>query len=112
MDKVAISLIVAVVLALVGVAGDFYIKLSGIGPKFMEVKWFIIGFIIYGLTAFGWFYVMKHVKLATLGVFYAVSTVLFVTLLGVLHFKERINIYEIIGIGAAILSLVLLGKHA
>ena len=71
MSTVLIPLLIVVLLSFIGVVGDFFIKLSGQGTKFMEIKWFVLGFLIYGLTAFGWFYVMKNVKLATLGVFYA-----------------------------------------
>jgi drug/metabolite transporter (DMT)-like permease len=112
MDKIVLWLLFSIVLALIGVVGDFFIKLSGNGTKFIELKWFIIGFVIYAMTAFGWFYLMKNVKLATLGVFYSISTVLFVTILGVFYFKESINFYEIVGIVAAIISLILLGKFA
>jgi drug/metabolite transporter (DMT)-like permease len=112
MNKVFLSLIATILLALVGVAGDFFIKLAGSGKKFMEVKWFVIGFVIYALTAFGWFFVMKNIKLSTVGVFYAVSTVLFLTALGVFYFKESINVYEIIGLALAITGIILLGKFA
>jgi len=112
MDKILFSLLITIFLGLVGVIGDFFIKLSGNGTKFMELKWFIIGFLIYASTAFGWFYVMKHVKLATLGVFYLISTIIFLTIVGVFYFKERLNLYEIIGIITAIISLILLGKFA
>jgi len=55
---------------------------------------------------------MKNIKLATLGVFYAVSTILFLVIIGTFYFKEPINIYEMIGIIGAIASLILLGKFA
>jgi drug/metabolite transporter (DMT)-like permease len=78
----------------------------------MEIRWFILGFMIYALTAFGWFYVMKNIKLATLGVFYAISTIIFLVLVGIFYFRESLNVYEIIGIGLAIVSLVILGRFA
>ncbi len=112
MDKITISLAATVLLALVGVVGDFFINLAGEGKKFVELKWFIVGFIIYALTAFGWFFVMKNIKLSTLGVFYAISTVLFLTIVSTFYFKEPLGWYEIIGIIMAIISLVLLGKFA
>ena len=76
--------------------GDFFINLAGEGKKFIELKWFVIGFLIYSSTLFGWFFAMKNVKLATAGIFYAVSIVIFLTIIGTLYFKEPINIYEII----------------
>ena len=112
MDKITISLIAAVLLALIGVIGDFFINLAGEGKKFIELGWFIIGFLIYAATAFGWFFVMKHIKLSTLGVFYAISTMLFLTIVSVFYFKESISPYEIIGIVLAVISIILLGKLA
>jgi multidrug transporter EmrE-like cation transporter len=105
-------LALVVLLSLIGVVGDFFVKLAGSGTKFIELRWFIIGFLIYASTAFGWFFVMKHIKLATLGVFYAVSTVLFITIVGVFYFKESLNVYEVVGIVTAIISIVLLGRFA
>jgi drug/metabolite transporter (DMT)-like permease len=107
-----LSLFGAIFLSAIGVLGDSFIKLSGSGKNFMDIKWFILGFIVYGLTAFGWFFVMKNIKLSTLGVFYAISTVIFLMIVGVFYFKEPLNNYEIIGIILAIISLILLGKFA
>lgn len=112
MDKTTLSLLFIVGFALLGVIGDFFLKLAGSGQKFMEVKWFLIGFLIYASTAFGWFYVMKHLKLATVGAIYAVIVILLLTLVGTFYFHEQLSFYEIIGITAALISLVLLGRFA
>lgn len=109
MDELLITVLVVVLLSLVGVMGDFFVKMAGLG-KGMDARWLLLGAGVYALTAFGWFYVMKHAKLTTLGVFYTVSTVLFLTVLGVFCFKERIEALEVIGIVTGILSLVLLAR--
>ncbi len=101
----------AIILAFVGVVGDFFIKLAGL-HKTMEIKWFSVGLIIYALTAFGWFFAIKHIKLSTLGVIYAVSTVLFLVIIGVFYFKESLNAYEILGVAIGVISIVLLGRFA
>ena len=110
MDKTTIAILLAVFLGLVGVAGDFFIKLATTGPKPPILKWFIIGMLIWASVAFGWYYVYKHLKLSTSAVFYAVSTVLFLTFVSVFYFKEKLNLYEAIGIAMAIASLVLLKR--
>ncbi len=107
-----LSLLGVILLSAMGAIGDSFIKLSGAGKIFMDVKWFIVGFVIYAATAFGWFFVMKNIKLSTLGVFYAVSTIIFLIIVGVFYFKEPLNNYEIVGIILAIVSLILLGKFA
>lgn len=112
MSNILISLLIIVFLSLVGVIGDFFIKLSGSGAKFIELKWFILGFMIYASTAFGWFYVMKNIKLATLGIFYAISTSLLLVFVGVFYFKESFNYYEVVGLVTAVISLLLLSRFA
>lgn len=107
-----ISLLVVLLIALIETAADFFIKLSGSGKEYMNLKWFIPGFILYSATAFLWFYAVKHEKLFTAGVFFAVFTVLFLTLISVFYFKESLNIYEAIGIVLAVISLILLGRFA
>lgn len=99
-------------LAMVGVIGDFFIKLSGQGPKFMDVKWFVSGAFIYISTSAGWFYVMKHIKLSSIGVIYSLTTALLIVAIGVFYFHEKLNVYEIIGIITAIVSVILLSRFA
>lgn len=106
-----LSILGIFVLAAVGVLGDSFLKISGSG-KSVDIKLFIIGFVIYALTAFGWFFVIKYNKLSTLGVFYAISTIIFLLIVGVFYFKESLNSYEIIGIVLAIISLILLGRFS
>ncbi len=112
MNEKLIAIFVIVVLSLIGVIGDWFIKLSGSGEKFIDLKWFFLGLIVYASTTIGWFYVMKHIKLATLGVFYGIFTILFLTVLGIVFFKETLSSLEIIGIIAGMTSIVLLGKFA
>ena len=110
MKSVTIGIIGAILLALIGVVADFFIKLAGSGSKYIELKWFVLGALIYALTSFGWFYVMKHIKLSTLGVFYAVSTIIFLVIVGVFYFKEELRFYEGLGIFLGIISLILLWR--
>jgi small multidrug resistance pump len=55
---------------------------------------------------------MKHMKLATLGVVYSVSTVLLLAFVGVIFFQESLNAYEISGIVLAIAALILLSAFS
>jgi len=106
-----ISLLVAVILSFIGVAGDFFIKLAGKG-KIVEWKWLILGMIIYASTSFGWFYAMRNVKLSILGVYYAIFTILFLTVLDTVYFHDRLSFLEIVGIALAIISLIILARFA
>ncbi len=105
-----LSILVIIFLAAVGVLGDYFIKLSGNGEKYIDYPPFFVGMILYALTAFGWFYVMKHIKLSTIGVFFALSNIVLMALAGVIFFKENLNTYDIIGIAFGALSIILLAR--
>ena len=78
----------------------------------LRSPWFYIGFALYASTAFGWVFVMKHLKLATIGVVYSVAMILLLTSIGVIFFRESLNYYEIAGLLMAIGSLVLLMRFS
>ncbi|MEK6951653.1 MAG: transporter [Nanoarchaeota archaeon] len=99
-------------LSLIGVLGDYFLKLSGSGNNYIDWKWFLIGMILYSSTAVGWFFVMKHIKLGTLGTVYATTTVLALALVGFFFFKETMNYYEITGLIMGIIAIVLLARFA
>ncbi len=104
--------IFTLLLALFGVVGDYFIKLSGQETKTLQWEHFAIGLIIYASSAFGWFYVMRHIKLSSLGIIYSLSTVLLLVVIGIFYFHEQINAQELIGIVLAVTSLILLSRFA
>jgi small multidrug resistance pump len=108
MDSTKLAVIVTVAFSVVGVVGDYFLKIASAKDASLKTPAFYIGFLIYASTAFGWVFVMKHLKLATVGVVYCVSMVLLLTAIGVVAFKESLSGYEIAGIAMAIASLVLL----
>ncbi len=99
-------------MSVVVLLGDYFLKRSGSGEAYLEPRLFAIGFVIESLTTFGWFYAMKHLKLATVATYYSVLTVLLLSALGFFVFDERLNLGEVLGIVAAILALVLLARFA
>jgi multidrug transporter EmrE-like cation transporter len=110
MDKPTVAALVAAVMSAVGIVGDYFLKrASGEEPP-LASKWFYIGLAFYASTAFAWVYVMRHLKLATIGVIYSVCMILMLTAMGVIWFDESLNHYEMIGIGLAIGAIVLLAR--
>jgi len=112
MDKNSFAVVVTVGFSLLGVLGDYFLKLASANENSLRTLWFYIGFAVYAATAFGWVFVMKHLKLATIGVVYSVSMILLLTAIGVLFFQESLNYYEIAGLIMAIASLFLLIRFA
>jgi small multidrug resistance pump len=103
--------LVMVAVAGVAVIGDWFLKLASQNPTPYMNRWFLCGCVIYSLCAFGWVFVMQHLKLATIGVVYSISTILMLTALGVFAFGETLTKSEWAGIGCAVLSIVLLARH-
>ena len=112
MDKTALAILVTIGFSVVGVLGDYFLKLASGEEQSLKSIWFYIGFAVYASTAFGWVFVMKHLKLATIGVVYSVSMILLLTAIGAVLFREALNAYEVVGLIMAIGSLVLLMRFA
>jgi len=110
--KNVLPLLVTVGFSLVGVLGDYLLKLASEQKNPLRSGWFYIGFAVYASTAFGWVYVMRHLKLATIGAVYSVSMILLLTALGSVVFREALNAAEVLGLTLAIASLVLLMRFA
>ena len=112
MSKTMLALLVTVAFSAVGVLGDYFLKLSSASEQPLRTRWFYIGFVVYASTAFGWVFVMRHLKLGTISVVYSISMVLLLTAIGVVFFGESLNRYELAGIVLAMTSLVLLMRFA
>jgi drug/metabolite transporter (DMT)-like permease len=105
---------VAVTIGLAALAtfGDYFLKLASLDTRALHSKWFVAGCCVYVLGAFGWVFVLRHLKLATIGVVYSLSTVLLLTVLGAVVFDESLNRYEVAGIAFGVLSILLLARFS
>lgn len=101
------AVLITVFLALVAVASDGFLKVASESPRPFANWHFVAGFLIYGLTAFGWVIVMPHLKLAYIGVIFCLTMVLGLCALG-FYFGETLQPREWLGVGLAVASLVLL----
>jgi drug/metabolite transporter (DMT)-like permease len=112
MENKALAVLVVAGFSAVGVLGDYFLKLASEQPQSLRSPWFYVGFAVYASTAFGWVFVMKYLKLSTIGVVYSVSMILLLTAIGVVAFRESLNAYEIAGLVMAIAALTLLTRFA
>lgn len=112
MDRQTTAVLVTVGFSVVGVVGDYFLKLASGRDQPLRSGWFYLGFALYASTAFGWVYVMRHLKLATIGVLYSVSMILLLTAVGVVAFGESLSTTEAVGIVLALASLALLTRFA
>jgi small multidrug resistance pump len=112
MEKNSLAVVITIAFSVLGVLGDYFLKLASAHEHSLKTMWFYIGFVVYASTAFGWVFVMKQLKLATISVVYSVSMVVLLTAIGVVFFRESLNYYEIAGLVMAIASLILLIRFA
>ena len=112
MGKHSLAVIVTIGFSVVGVLGDYLLKLASAQENSLRSRWFYVGFAVYASTAFGWVFTMKYLKLATIGVVYSVSMMLLLTAIGVVFFRETLTAYEVAGLVMAIASLILLIRFA
>jgi len=112
MENKALAVLVTVAFSGVGVLGDYFLKVASQQPHSLRSPSFYVGFAVYASTAFGWVFVMKYLKLSTIGVVYSVSMVLLLTAIGVVAFRESLNAYELAGLLMAITALALLARFA
>jgi drug/metabolite transporter (DMT)-like permease len=112
MKRTTLAVLVTVSFSMIGVLGDYFLKLASARDQPLRTGWFYLGFALYASTAFGWVFVMRHLKLGTISVLYSVSMVLLLTAVGVVLFGESLNYYELAGIVLAVASLVLLMRFA
>ena len=112
MNKTLVAVAVTIAFSVVGVVGDFFLKLASQEDDPLRGRWFYVGYLVYASTAFGWVFVMRHLKLGTIGVVYSVSMIVLLTLVGTGWFGERLTYYEMAGLVLAVASLILLVRFA
>lgn len=112
MNKAWLAILVTVGFSALGAAGDYFLKLASSQEYPLRTRAFGVGFVVYASTAFGWLFVMRYLKLATISVVYSISMIVILTLLGTFYFGEKLTTSEVIGVLLAIAALVLLVRQA
>jgi len=95
-------------LSVAGAFADWALKVASEQTAPFMSRFFFLGMGVYSLTAFVWVPVMQHLKLSVLGAFYSIVTTLLLAGLGTLFFGEVLSPRDWVGIGFAIVSLILL----
>ncbi len=112
MSSHSLAILITIGFSAVGVVGDYFLKLASQQASPLRSSWFYIGFAVYASTAFGWVIVMKHLKLAVVGVVYSVAMIVLLTAVGAIGFGESLGPREITGVILAVASIVLLMRFA
>lgn len=105
-----LPLLATVGLSLCCVLADYLLKRAGASSQPYRTRAFACGVALYALSAFGWVYVLRHAKLATVGAVYCIIVVLLLAGVGVFAFGESLSRAELLGLGCAVAALLLLGR--
>jgi drug/metabolite transporter (DMT)-like permease len=89
-------------------AGDYFIKVSSEREGGLLSFSFLLGAILYGLPAIGFFFLMRDHSLAAVGVLYSAATIILMSVLGYFVFKEAFGLREAIGLSLAVLSVIVM----
>ncbi len=101
-----------VLMNIISVFGDVFVKKAALQKKFDGISLLLIGALIYSLTALGWFYIFRGMKLSSAGAISALFVVLTTVTAGIFYFNEKLQPLEFLGIGLALISIVLLYRFA
>jgi small multidrug resistance pump len=92
------------------VVADYWLKrASNLAHPVRSIQ-FLSGITLYAVSAFGWVYVFRHFKLATISAFFSLVVVVSLAITGVVVFRESLSTAETVGLGCAVAALALLGR--
>lgn len=109
MGETKIAILIVLVFSALTVVADVLIKKASDQNQLWSI-FFIGGALLYALSAFGWFYALRTLNLATLGGIYSLSTLILLVLAGVFFFQEKLSTLELSVLGIAIASIVILWR--
>ena len=95
----------------VTILGDYFVKKSSLEAGYSGWKLLILGGLLYGISALGWFWVYRVTKVFTVGAIHSLGIIILTIFLSLVIFREKINLLEIIGILLGIISLTILLKN-
>ena len=104
------SLLVLIGITGLTLVGDYCIKLASGAEGGLLRRSFVLGMILYGLPAIGWFFLMRTHSLAMIGVLYSASTIVLLAALGVFVFKEPFGWREVLGLSLAVASVLVMSQ--
>ena len=106
------SLLILATLVLLTILGDYALKYASLKMSPFVSSWFAGGALLYAMTAVGWVVLMRSHDLAQIAVLYSAATIIALTLVGIVSFGEILSGKQVVGLLAALLSVVLMEAEA
>ena len=100
--------VILTVITVATLIGDYCIKYATTQPEGMASPWFVVGALLYGVPAVGWFLLMREQSLALIGVLYSASTIIILAGLGYFAFGETLAPRDWLGLALAIAAVAVM----
>ncbi len=98
--------VVVAILVLLTTGGDWFLK-TGSMQNSSYASWQTqVGAIMYLLTAYGWVYVMQKLNLTQVGVLYSSMTIIILTAMSLIIFKEDVSTRQLLGAALALAAVI------
>ena len=92
------------------VVGDVFLKRANNHEVRFGNRDFVLGMLIYVVTAFIWVIIYRMTKFSLSGVVYSVLGIIMYVAVGVFIYGEKLSGFEYVGMGMAIGSLMILTR--
>lgn len=109
MTETRFALLIVLAFGALTVLADVFIKKAADQNQLFSFN-FVFGAVLYGLSAFGWFYAFRALNMATVGGAYALSTVILIALVGIIFFREQLQVVEYAVLAVAVISILALWR--
>lgn len=102
-----LAVAIGVIMAFTSSLGDFFIKHATTKNSITSTVIFVLlGGIVYGLSAIGWYFVFRKVPLATIGIIDGVLPLIVLVVMGYFFFGEKMTNLHLLGVLLGILSIL------
>lgn len=93
---------------LICIWADYYIKKASMEDGWSGWKMLAFGAFLYGVSAIGFFMLMRNFKVFTVGMLHSFAVIFLSVILSLFVFNEKINAREILGLLLGVASIMLL----
>ena len=97
-------------ITLTTIAGDYCVKTASGSEGNNSYLMLLAGALLYGISAIGWFVLMRTHSLAAIGVFYSASTIITLAALGHFAFNEPTNPTQMVALILAVSSVIIMNQ--
>ena len=110
MTEARLALLAVVALSALTAVADVLVKKAAELGRIDSVH-MILATVMFGGSAYGWYFALRHMNLATLGGAYSLITIILLVLAGTVLFGERLRFADFFVIFMSLVALAVFWRH-